>query len=44
MVPQMMNEKSRLLVIMINLKEISYEQTRYDVSLNWDNIYNSGEC
>ena len=34
MVPQMMNEKSQLLAIMINLREISYEQTWYDVSLN----------
>ena len=34
MVLQMMNEKSQLLAIMINLREISYEQTWYDVSLN----------
>ena len=34
MVPQMMNEKSQLLEIMIILRKISYEQTWYDMSLN----------
>ena len=34
MVPQMINEKSQLLAIMIILRKISYEQTWHDVSLN----------